>query len=245
MHVGRAGFRGQFCCGCIDDKPSSITGNTAERRTRAMLQLIATFAAVSALLTLTPGPDNLLVLRNGLHGRRPAMATGVGVSIASIAWGIAAAFGLAALLQRSQPLFEAVRIAGALYLCYLGVRSLIAAARKSPKPEGEDAHSGPAARGSWEALRSGLVTDLMNPKTGLLYVALVPQLIPHTVSVFEGTLVFSWVDSIVAGGFLVIIGWFAASAVRWLRRPRVRRLTEGAAGVSLIGIGVRTALEHT
>lgn len=210
-----------------------------------MLQLIATFAAVSALLTLTPGPDNLLVLRNGLHGRRPAMATGLGVAVASLAWGVAAAFGLAALLQRSQPVFEAVRVAGALYLCYLGVRSLITAARKKGKPERADAHTGPAARGSWEALRSGLVTDLMNPKTGLLYVALVPQLIPHTVSVFGGTLLFSWVDAIVAGGFLVVIGWFAAAAVQWLRRPRIKRLTEGAAGVSLIGIGVRTALEHS
>jgi len=210
-----------------------------------MLQLIATFATVSALLTLTPGPDNLLVLRNGLHGRRPAMATGVGVAIASIAWGIAAAFGLAALLQRSQTLFEAVRIAGALYLCYLGVRSLIAAARKQPKSEAGGTHRAPPARGSWQALRSGLVTDLMNPKTGLLYVALVPQLIPHTFSIFEGMLLFSWVDAVVAGGFLIIIGWFAAAAVQWLRRPRVRRITEGAAGVSLIGIGVRTALEHT
>ncbi|HYW26334.1 MAG TPA: LysE family translocator [Terriglobales bacterium] len=210
-----------------------------------MLQLIATFAAVSALLTATPGPDNLLVLRNGLHGRRPAIATGLGVSIAAIAWGIAAAFGLAALLQRSQPLFDAVRVAGALYLCYLGVRSLIAAARKDPRPEHTSMNAGPAARGSWHALRTGVVTDLMNPKTGLLYVALVPQLIPHTVSVLEGTLLFSWVDAIVAGGFLAVMGWFAASAVEWLRRPRVRRITEGAAGVSLIGIGVRTALERT
>lgn len=210
-----------------------------------MLQLIATFATVSAVLTLTPGPDNLLVLRNGLRGRRPAMATGLGVAIASIAWGIAAAFGLAALLQRSQPLFEAVRVAGALYLCYLGVRSLISAARKDPKPERPDAHPARVARGSWQALRSGLLTDLMNPKTGLLYVALVPQLIPHSVPVFQGMLLFSWVDAVVAGGFLVIIGWFAAAAVRWLRRPRVRRVTEGVAGVSLIGIGVRTALEHT
>jgi threonine/homoserine/homoserine lactone efflux protein len=210
-----------------------------------MLQLIATFAAVSALLTLTPGPDNLLVLRNGLYGRRPAMATGVGVAIASIVWGIAAAFGLAALLQRSQPLFEVVRVAGAAYLCYLGVRSLIAAARKQPKPEGIEADGARPARSSWQALRTGLVTDLMNPKTGLLYVALVPQLIPHTVSVFQGMLLFSWVDAIIAGGFLVVIGWFAASAVRWLRRPRVRRFTEGTAGVSLIGIGVRTALEHS
>ena len=210
-----------------------------------MVQIIATFAAVSALLTLTPGPDNLLVLRNGLHGRGPAMATGLGVAIASIAWGAAAAFGLAAVLQRSQPVFEAVRIAGALYLCYLGVRSLIAAARKGSKPAEADTHPGPAARGFWQGLRTGLVTDLMNPKTGLLYVALVPQLIPHTLPVLQGTLLFSWVDAIVAGGFLVVIGWFAASAVRWLRRPRVRRFTEGAAGVSLIGIGVRTALEHT
>ena len=209
-----------------------------------MLQLIATFATVSALLTLTPGPDNLLVLRNGLHGRRPAMATGLGVAIASIIWGIAAAFGLAALLQRSQPLFEVVRVAGAAYLFYLGVRSLIAAARKEPSREGTEVDGTRPARGSWQALRTGLVTDLMNPKTGLLYVALVPQLIPHSVPVFQGMLLFSWVDAVIAGGFLVVIGWFAASAVRWLRRPRVRRLTEGAAGISLIGIGVRTALEH-
>jgi threonine/homoserine/homoserine lactone efflux protein len=210
-----------------------------------MLQLIAMFATVSALLTLTPGPDNLLVLRNGLHGRRPAMATGLGVAIASIIWGIAAAFGLAALLQRSQPLFEVVRVAGAAYLCYLGVRSFIAAARKEPNLEGTEVDGTRPARGSWQALRTGLVTDLMNPKTGLLYVALVPQLIPHSVPVFQGMLLFSWVDAVIAGGFLVVIGWFAASAVRWLRRPRVRRLTEGAAGISLIGIGVRTALEHT
>lgn len=209
------------------------------------VQLVLTFAAVSALIAVTPGPNFLLVLRNGLHGRRPAIATGLGVAIGAIAWGIAAAFGLATLLQRSQPLFEVVRLAGALYLFYLGVRSLISAAHRDQKPERKSMPGRPGARRSWQALRTGVVNDLLNPKTGLLYIALVPQLIPHTVSVFQGTLLFSWIDAIFNGGFLILIGWFAATAAGWLRRPRVRRLTNAAAGASLIGIGVRTAVEHT
>ena len=117
-----------------------------------MVKLVVTFAAVSALITVTPGPNFLLVLRNGLHGRRPAIATGLGVAIGAIALGIAAAFGLATLLQQSQPLFEVVRLAGALYLCYLGVRSPISAARKDQRSEETSMPGRQGVQGSWLAL---------------------------------------------------------------------------------------------
>jgi threonine/homoserine/homoserine lactone efflux protein len=142
-----------------------------------MTGMLATFAVVSVALTLMPGPDMMFVLRNGGHGRGPAVGAALGAAVAALAWGVAAAFGVAAVLQRSALAFETVKLAGAAYLILLGIRVLWQArsAHGVIPAEGES----PAAPSPLGAFGRGVGIDLLNPKTGLFYVAILPQVIPH------------------------------------------------------------------
>src|SRR5262245_32231436 len=98
-----------------------------------MIQHFVGFLLVALLVIVTPGPDTLLTVRNTLlGGRSSGFATGLGVAVGQTLWVLATGAGLAALLRASEPAFVAVRLAGAMYLVYLGVRALIAAWRGTP-----------------------------------------------------------------------------------------------------------------
>jgi threonine/homoserine/homoserine lactone efflux protein len=206
-----------------------------------MTAMLTTFVVVAALLTMVPGPDMLMVIRSGLRGRRAAMATALGVSAAALVWGGAAAFGLAALLERSAAAFEVVRWAGAAYLVVMGVRSLLRARYRS-RPR-NIASSSPAPATS-AAFRAGLITDLLNPKTALFYVAILPQLVPRGYPLLSGALLFALVDALVVALLFGVLAWLASHTIVLFHHPRLHRATEGVTGVTLVGLGIRTALER-
>ena len=214
-----------------------------------MAAMIVTFVLVSVALTLVPGPDMMFVIRSGLQGRRAAIAAAMGAAAAALAWGAAAAFGVAALLQHSARAFETVRLAGAAYLIALGLRTLwvsrprAGSLARSVAPAPVSAVR-PTGQRAWRAFAQGAGIDLLNPKTGLFYVAVLPQVIPPGMPVLRSTLLFAGVDAAVAGGLMVAVACLAAALLTWLRRPAVNRWLERITGACMIGLGVRTALER-
>jgi threonine/homoserine/homoserine lactone efflux protein len=208
--------------------------------------MIVTFVLVSVALTLVPGPDMMFVIRSGLQGRRAAVAAALGAAAAALAWGAAAAFGVAALLQHSARAFEIVRLAGAAYLIALGLWTLwISRSRTAAHPPAAaEPVSLPGGRPAWRAFAQGAGIDLLNPKTGLFYVAVLPQVIPPGMPVLRSTLLFAGVDATVAGALMVGVAWLAAALLAWLRRPAVNRWLERITGACMVGLGVRTALER-
>jgi threonine/homoserine/homoserine lactone efflux protein len=207
--------------------------------------MIVTFVLVSVALTLVPGPDMMFVVRSGLRGRRAAVAAALGAAAAALAWGAAAAFGVAALLQHSARAFETVRLAGAAYLIALGLWTLWMSRSRVGHPASSVASaSPPAGRSAWRAFAQGAGIDLLNPKTGLFYVAVLPQVIPPGMPVLRSTLLFAGVDAAVAGALMVGVAWLAAALLAWLRRPAVNRWLERITGACMVGLGVRTALER-
>ncbi len=207
-----------------------------------MIAMLMTFAAVSVALTLLPGPDMMFVIRNGTHGRGPAVAAGLGAASAALGWGVAAAFGVAALLQRSADAFEVVKLIGAAYLVFLGLKTLWQSRGKPDVGMADDA-AVPASR--WTAFGKGVGIDLLNPKTGLFYVAVLPQVIPAGMPVLRSTLLFAGVDSLVAAALLSGVACAATALLAWLRRPAFVHGLERTTGVCMIGLGVRTAIERS
>src|SRR4051794_7604956 len=133
------------------------------------------FAAVAAALTVTPGLDTALVLRSAMTGRRRmAAATAAGIVAGLFVWGAAAAAGVSALLTASQLAYDVLRFTGAAYLVWFGGRLLWRALRPGPTVDAVL----PGDRSAWRAVRLGLVTNLLNPKVGVFYVALLPQFVP-------------------------------------------------------------------
>ncbi|NUR63667.1 MAG: LysE family translocator [Catenulispora sp.] len=207
-----------------------------------MTSMLITFVVVSVVLTAIPGPDSLLVVRSGLRGRGQATAVGAGSAVAALAWGVAAAFGLAVILERSALAFTVVKLAGAAYLTFLGVRTLWSTRRAAAVPETAEATES-ESRNVWSGLRTGTIAGLLNPKTGLFYVAILPQILPKDAAVLPSTLLFAAIDALVCLAYFSLLAALAALLLPYLRRPKVLRTAERITGVTLLGVGFRAALE--
>jgi threonine/homoserine/homoserine lactone efflux protein len=198
---------------------------------------VLTFAVLAAALTVTPGLDTALVLRAALtRSRREAAATAAGIVAGLFVWGAAAAVGVSALLTASAVAYDVLRWAGAAYLLWLGGRLLWRAAR----PVAEEAV--PAAAGTaWRAARLGLLTNLLNPKVGVFYVALLPQFVPAGADPLAvGLLLAAVHGALTVVWFALLIG-LASVFGRWLRRPNTVRAIDGVTGAALVGFGLRLA----
>ncbi|MBF8186068.1 LysE family translocator [Nonomuraea sp. K274] len=199
---------------------------------------IWSFAAVVALLTLTPGLDTALILRTSLlAGRRPALGVTLGIQLGTLIWGLLTAAGLSALLAASQPAYNVLRWAGAAYLVWMGVR-MVMAARSGAEGVPEQRQEEVRFRTGFSR---GLVTNLLNPKVGAFYVAMLPQFIPDEAPHAAMGLLLASVH--VAEGLVwsaVLIG-FASLMSGFLRSPSVRRFLDRLTGVVIVGFGVRLA----
>jgi threonine/homoserine/homoserine lactone efflux protein len=203
---------------------------------------IWTFLTLTVLLTLSPGPDDVLVLRTSLDGgvRRGLAAVG-GVAVGSLAWGLAAALGLATVVARSDLVYDGLRLVGACYLVLLGAGQLRAEVRRRPRAV---VAVGPvqAPGGSGRAFSAGLLSDVLNPKIGLFYLAVVPQFVPAGDSALQYAVLLCAIDVAVAVTWLAALAWLAHVAVGRLRRPSVVRWSPRVLSVVLVGLGVSTAV---
>ena len=201
---------------------------------------VAAFAAVAALIVVVPGPDMALVLRNGVaYGRRAAVATALGINAGLLVWALAAALGIAALLHASGTAFTILKLAGAVYLVWLGVRALVEAWLGA----GDDSSTSRPRRKT-SPFRQGLLSNLFNPKIALVYTTLIPQFVDGGGSEVAQTFLLAGV--FIAMGLVWLTGYalLVAKVGARLRRPSVRRLVNAVAGTMLTALGVRLALER-
>jgi threonine/homoserine/homoserine lactone efflux protein len=201
------------------------------------------FVLLSVLLIVTPGPDTALIIRNALAGGPRASAfSAVGVAFGILAWAVAATLGVGVLLERSSVAFTILKLAGAAYLCYLGVRSLLRSPRDT-NPVG----ALPVRRTALsdrEALRQGLLSNLLNPKTGAFFVTVMPQFLVAGDSPLRLLLMVAAFESMLLvwlTGYGHVISRLGASGPGVRVRQAMSRIT----GLVLIGLGARLALDHT
>jgi threonine/homoserine/homoserine lactone efflux protein len=209
--------------------PSLVT------RARGMIRLmhVLPFLAVSAIVVVTPGVDMALVTKNALlHGRSAARATALGVNLGIFLWTLAAALGLAAVIAASAVAFTAIKLAGALYLVYLGLRALFGSHEATITPVG----------GS--AFRQGLASNLLNPKIAVFFTSLLPQFVDAAHARPQDLLLlgvlFNWLGVV----WLLTYAELAARGRDVLVRPRVKRTLDRLSGVALLALGFRLALER-
>jgi RhtB (resistance to homoserine/threonine) family protein len=201
---------------------------------------LAPFLALSVLLILIPGPDTAVVTKNALFGgRRGGVYAAIGVSVGLAIWTLAAAVGLAALLQASSVAFTALKVAGAIYLVWMGIQMLRTAGRVGA------ASTGGVARGARrKALRQGLLSDLSNPKIAVFFTSFLPQFVGTEGSAFASLLVLGGIFCVLTALWLAFYGALVGHGSTWLRRPAVRKALDRFTGVVLIGFGVSLALDR-
>ncbi|GAA2446077.1 LysE family translocator [Streptomyces lavendulocolor] len=206
------------------------------------LDRVLTFAAMSVLVIVIPGPSVLFVIGRALaHGRRTAMATVLGNVLGSYVLVVAVALGVGAVVERSAAVFTAVKLAGAAYLVLLGVHAfrhrgaLRAALRDTPQPA--------AARGDLRTLVDGVVVGVTNPKGIVFFAAVLPQFVDHAAGGVPAQMLFLGLVPIGIGLVTdTLWGLGAAAARSWFARSDRRlSMVGGAGGCAMIGLGVTVA----
>jgi threonine/homoserine/homoserine lactone efflux protein len=199
------------------------------------------FAAVAAIVIMTPGPDTALTVRNTVHGgRRAGYATAAGVSAGQLVWASAAACGAAAALAASAAAFRIVQLAGAGYLLLLGVAAAGHAARRRSTQLDEHALSTPAVR---TACRQGLLSNLSNPKMAVFFTGLLPPFAAGQAHALATMLALGAVFSAMTFGWLCAYAVVTARAASLLRRDTVRRALDAICAVVFVALGVRIVTE--
>jgi RhtB (resistance to homoserine/threonine) family protein len=194
---------------------------------------------VVLLAAMSPGPDFAIVTRNAMiSGRRAGMACGAGIAAGVFVWAVVTALGIAGLLAASAVAFTVVKLVGAGYLVYLGVRALLAARRGDY--EKAEHLPGTRAAGALAAFRQGLVTNLLNPKVAVFFVALLPQFLPTSASAVDHLMLAVVAAAVTLTWFTVLAGVVSALG-RLLTARRVRRAIDAVMGTLLVGLGVRLA----
>jgi len=212
----------------------------------------AAFAALSALLVISPGATLAVVVETALgYGRRAALLTVVGVGLANGALASAAALGLSVLVGRWPSSLHVVRVAGGAYLAYLGVRGLWRALSPALRSAGTEMVPGtisPTAAdakkvpGTISFVARGVLTNLLNPPVLLFYMTVVPQFIGPQDAYLARALLLGSTHVAMSVVWQGSCGLAVGMAAEHLRRPAVRRALEGVTGAVLVLLGARLLL---
>jgi threonine/homoserine/homoserine lactone efflux protein len=206
-------------------------------------QALLSFTVTAGLLTITPGLDTALVLRTAaVEGRKQAMLAGIGICFGCLLWGVAASFGLSALLAVSGFAYNVLRIVGAIYLGYLGIKLLIRAFASTSSNSGAEPEEYASKDGSlW--FKRGLLTNLLNPKVGVFYLSFLPQFIPTGVPVWSFSILLALIHATEGLLWFLLLTNATELISSWLRRRRVVMALDSLMGAILIAFGLKLVLD--
>jgi len=202
-----------------------------------MLEQLVAFVLTCLVVVVVPGPDFALVLRNAPRGPRAATTAAAGIMVGNTILAALAVLGVAALLGASEVVGTGIRIAGAAYLLYLGLRAFAEAFARKAKPSQPPALAAGRQPGGASPFVQGMVSNLLNPKVAVFYLSLFPQFNVAPLPPLAQ-------HALMAGIFLLIaLAWYVLllSALKKvtgvLARPRTSRIVVGSSGAVLVGVG--------
>ncbi len=201
------------------------------------------YIGVVVAIALLPGPDTAVVTKNALvHGREAALGSAIGVNVGLSVWTLATALGVAAILRSSATVYDVLKLIGALYLVYIGARTLweSRSSRAGAAAETATARSLDGRGGFVQ----GVISNLANPKVGIFFTSLLPQFVsPHGSALLQ---------MLMLGAIFIAFNVFwmcsyALAAVKLshvLSRRRVKAVIDRVSGFVLVGVGIRLAIER-
>lgn len=201
------------------------------------------FLLAVLVIAASPGPAMALIFqRAGLHGFRAAIPTVLGIEVGLFIWALAAGAGLAALVAASEIAFWILRVVGAGFLIYLGVKSIRAGWRLRGGTGVDALPTPPSPRSHGGAFFEAVVVQLANPKAAFFLLAFYPQFLPADGPVLPATvqlgLIQVSVETVLYLGLAAAVG----SASAWFSQTKIRRRLDYASGAVLIALGLRVAL---
>ncbi|RQZ15610.1 LysE family translocator [Burkholderia sp. Bp9031] len=200
------------------------------------------FVLAVFLLNVTPGPDTAYIVgRSVAQGRGAGLMSALGISTGCCVHALACAFGLTALLAASAAAFTVIKLVGAAYLIYLGVRMILV--KQAAASAGAEAAQATAAKPLRQLFMQGFWTNVLNPKVVLFFVSFFPQFVladsPHKALAF---LALGSVFVVMSTIWTCIVAWVAGSVTqRFSGKPGVKKWLDRTVGSAFVGLGLRLA----
>lgn len=208
----------------------------------AMTELM-TFLVAITLLTLTPGLDTVLVIRNTTRGGwKDGTVSSFGICCGLFAHASLSAIGISVILVQSAWLFQAVKLVGAMYLIWLGISSV----RSGWKAKGlvalNDSVLQKQPLDMKRSFREGFLSNILNPKTAIFYLAFLPQFIDPQSSAFLQSMILASIHFVIAMLWQGGLSFMVEKAKQWLSKPSTNAWLESISGGVMVALGLQLAL---
>ncbi|EIN5958711.1 LysE family translocator [Vibrio cholerae] len=207
-----------------------------------VIQNFEAYLIAITILTLTPGLDTALVIRNTSRaGFADGCTTSLGICFGLFVHATFSAIGISAILAQSAELFQIVKMVGAAYLIWLGISSL-----RSLMKTGQGIEVASLAHAQFRltrSLREGFLSNVLNPKTAVFYLAFLPQFINPDYSPLAQSLLMALIHFAIAMVWQCGLAGALSSAKNLLKNASFMRWMEGTTGVVLIALGIKLLLE--
>lgn len=199
-----------------------------------------TFLIAGILLNLTPGNDTIFILARSIsQGKKAGVISAFGIATGSLIHTVLAAFGLSLIIAQSILLFNIIKYAGAAYLVYIGIRMLVD--RKTIETGETGVHH---SVNYWKIYRDAIVTNVLNPKVALFFIAFLPQFIdPGNQQAVFPFLILGMTFIITGTAWCLVLALFASAISARLKTSRKMAMgINKICGLTLIGLGIKVAL---
>ncbi len=203
------------------------------------------YISIAAMMVIIPGVDTMLLVKNTLnYGPKAGRYTVLGMVTGLSFWTLIAILGLSVVIAKSVILFSTIKYLGAAYLIYLGIKSFFA--KSTFSLEEIQAHANTpmetSNRHNKNSFTQALLSNILNPKTVLVYITIMPQFINLNENVNKQLIVLALILTVLAALWFLFLVYLIDYAKKWLNNSRFQKAFQKSTGLILIGFGIKTGL---
>ncbi|OAB44732.1 LysE family translocator [Paenibacillus glacialis] len=208
---------------------------------------IIAFSLMALMMSMLPGTDTVLIMKNTLiHGAKAGRYTILGMATGLIFWTFIVVLGLSVVISQSVFLFNTIKYLGATYLFYLGIRAFFTKSTLSIEDVQAEGSQRSIEKLSHhhckESYLQGVLSNILNPKTILVYITFMPQFIDLTGNTNQQLIALGLILTVIAVGWFLILVYLLDHVKQWLKKPGFQKVFQKSTGVMLIGFGVKTVI---
>lgn len=206
---------------------------------------LLTYISIAAMMVVIPGADTMLLVKNTLsYGPKAGRYTVLGMATGLTFWTLIAILGLSVVIAKSVILFSTIKYLGAAYLIYLGIKSFFAKSVFSLEEIQAQANASAksSSRHNKESFMQALLSNVLNPKTVLVYITVMPQFIDLNGNVNQQLILLASILTLLAVLWFLTLVNVIDYAKKWLNNPKFQKVFQKSTGLLLLGFGVKTGI---
>lgn len=212
------------------------------RMGRTKMENVYLFVLMCIFLIILPGPDTAIATKNTLTvGKSGGLKTALGTCCALLIHTSAAVFGLSAIIVKSALLFSLFKYVGAIYLIYLGVKTLWSLRRREEAATVDVNTKSQFANTS--CFKQGFLTNILNPKVAVFFLTFLPQFVDHGSNTFIPFLLMGITYTVLTAIWFFLYVLLINQVSAFMKKPKSQKIIEGITGTVLVGFGIKLALE--